>query len=215
MSCQPSRRRRDVHTMTTNSDSTTLGVLTPDSARTILVIGGDGDMAVALRERIDRAYALVKDVRPEEAAAGFATCLPWPWMVVGNVTQLPDEALSHFHNRPILVLWRGPMPEGLPGHVRGFSGFTDLCSEVDRALTHSVAGMRLAIGLGVDLPGGAYARSAELQALVSAHPHGFDVPPDAFRSAARVLSSHNIPLKPSRLSHDGMVALMETAGATP
>ena len=198
----------------TDESSPPLGVLAPDNARTILVVAGDGDLSVALRDKVDRAYALIKDVRPEEFIDGFATCLPWPWMVVGSATQLTGEALELLRNRPILVYWRGRAPEGLPQHSRSFERFGELAEAVNTALTQRVAGMRLAIGLGVDLPDGDYARSAELQALVSAHPHPFDVPLDAFRSAARVLSTHRIALKPVRDADAGTVSLVDAAGAT-
>ena len=71
--------------------------------------------------------------------------------------------------------------------------------------------MKLAIGLGVDLPDGSYARSAELQALVSSHPHPLDVPLDAFRSAARVLSTHGVAWKPARDGETGGVTLADTS----
>jgi hypothetical protein len=190
-----------------------LGVLAPDNARTILVIAGDGDLAVALRDKVDRAYALIKDVRPDEFVEGFGTCLPWPWMVVGSVTQLPGGTAELLRNRPILIYWRGTPPHGLPAHTRAFERFADLAGAVNTALAQRVAGMRLAIGLGVDLPDGDYARSAELQALVSGHPHAFDVPLDAFRSAARVLTTHRIHLKPVRDAETGTVSLVDGAGA--
>ena len=185
-----------------------LGVLTPDSARTILVITGDGDLAVALREKVDRIYALVRDVRPHEASDGIAACQPWPWMVVGGVDHIPADALDVLRTRPILTYWRGPVPDGLPTHTRTFVKFNDLAIAVNEALTHTVEGMKLAIGLGVDMPDGTYARSGELQALVAAHPHSFDMPLDAFRSAARVLQQHHIPLRPGHPTA-GMVGLVE------
>jgi len=191
-----------------------LGVLTPDNARSILVVADDGDLAVALREKVDRAYALIKDVRPEELVEGFATCLPWPWMVVGSAPQLPTGAVELMHNRPILTYWRGIPPERLPSHLRRFERFADLAVAINHALTQDVAGMKLAVGLGVDLPGGDYARSAELQALVAAHPLPFDVPLDAFRSAARVLATHRINLKPIRDPDSGTVAMGEPTGAS-
>lgn len=194
-------------------DSKTLGMLAPDSARTILVISGDGELAVAIRERVDRAYALVKDVRPEEALDGFATCIPWPWMVIGNVAQLPVAVIDAFRNRPILVLWRGKVPSGMPGHSRVFDRFGELADGVTGAMSTTFLGMKLAIGLGVDLPDGSYARSAELQALVTNHPHHFDVPLDAFRSATRVLTAHQILCRPVRDSQSGTVSLIEAAGA--
>src|SRR5215469_11578185 len=110
-------------------------------------------------------------------------------MVVGNVDSLPGAVVEAFQARPILVLWKGAIPAGLPSHARSHSSFGELAGAVVGALNANVLGMKLAIGLGVDLPDGSYARSAELQALVANHPHSFDVPLDAFRSAARVLNA--------------------------
>jgi hypothetical protein len=202
--------------MADTDDSTgALGILTPDSARTVLVISEDGELAVALRDRIDRAYALVKDVRAEESLSAFDACIPWPWMVVGNVTELGADVIEAMQDRPILVYWRGPAPEGLPKHMRPFERFNDLAAAVNTALTQNVVGLKLAVGLGVDLPDGSYARSAELQALVANHPYAFDVPLDAFRSAARVLATHNISAKPVRDGESGAVRLVEGAGVMP
>jgi hypothetical protein len=199
----------------TDDDTGALGILTPDSARTVLVISADGELSVALRDRIDRAYALVKDVRPDEALSAFATCIPWPWMVVGNVAELGADVIEAMQDRPILVYWRGPAPDGLPRHTRHFERFNDLAAAVNNALTQNVSGLKLAVGLGVDLPDGSFARSAELQALVANHPHAFDVPLDAFRSAARVLATHNIHAKPVRDNESGSVRLVEGAGVLP
>lgn len=194
--------------MSSNGAAHELGVMTPDSARTILVVAADGDLAVALREKVDRTFALVKDVRPHELSDGLATCVPWPWMLIGQTDQLPEPVLEVLHARPVVIFWRGDLPNGLPTHTRTFLSFASLARAVAEAVTHRVGGMRLAIGLGVELPDGTYARSAELQALVSAHPHSFEMPLDAFRSAARVLHQHRIPLRPGH-PHPGMVGLVE------
>ena len=199
--------------MPVHETSATLGVLAPDSARTILVVAADGELAVALRERVDRAYALIKDVRPGEMEQAIGGCLPWPWMVVGAVSELPRGVEDLLRPRPVLILWRGEPPAGLPVHARQVDRFADLVTAITTALTQDVAGMRLAVGLGVDLPDGDYARSAELQALVSAHPRPFDVSLDAFRSAARVLNAHGIRLRPSRDPASGTVALGKPAEA--
>jgi hypothetical protein len=125
-------------------DFGTLGVLAPDSSRTILVIADDGELAVAIRERVDRAYALVKDVRPDEATEVFATCIPWPWMVIGNGSTLPPACLELFANRPILIFWRGQEPPGLPRHTRVFSRFNELADAVTAALDVHFLGRKLA-----------------------------------------------------------------------
>ncbi len=176
-----------------------LGVLARDTVRTILVVSDDGDMAVALHERVDRAYALVRDVRGEELPQGIAACAPWPWMLVGATPTIPSGSLAELKERPVIIHWMaGKEPEGLPAHAQPFERFSQLAERVKTALTQEVAGMRLSLGLGVELPDGTLARSSELQALVSAHPYPFDVPLDAFRSAGRVLAQHRIGWRPAR-----------------
>jgi len=186
-------------------------VLAPDGARTILVVSDSGEVAVALRERTDRAYAIIKDVRPNEAVEAFATCVPWPWMVVGDVPSLAPTLIDALRRHPILILWRGRPPDGLPRHTRGFTGFAALAAAATEALQRTAAGMRLAIGVGVELPGGGYTRSAELEALVASHPRPLDLPLNAFRSAARALSTRRIPCRPVWDSSDGTVSLVPGA----
>lgn len=195
--------------------SAPLGVLNPDNARAILVISEDGDLSVALREHVDRAYALVRDLRPAEASAGIAASLPWPWIIVGNTERAPAVVVATTRTRPVLVFWQGVPPADLPRHTQNFHRFVDLVGMVEAATHQEVAGMRLSVGLGVDLPGGTYARSAELQALVSAYPNAFDVSPTAFRSAARLLASHNISLRPIRHADTGMVGLAPSQDPVP
>lgn len=199
------------------SELPSLGVMAPDTVRTIVVISQEGELAVGLRERVDRAYALVRDVRPLEAAEGIAASVPWPWMVVGSSPDPAPEVVEAIGHRPIMIFWSGPMPQGLPAHARTFDRFGELATAVTTALTQSIAGMKLAVGLGIEMPDGTFARSAELQALVAAHPHPFAIPLDAFRSAGRVLSHHHIPWHPARVEHEngeGGVILMTTGETT-
>jgi hypothetical protein len=184
-----------------------LGVLAPDVARTGLVISRDGELAVALRECLDRAYVLIRDVRPGEAAEGFAACRPWPWMVVGQVSSLAGSLLTAIRHRPILVFWLGDVPPGLPGHVRAFRDYSSLAGAINRSLGRTVAGIRLSAGSGVVLPDGVHARSPELQALIASHPHELHLPLSCFRSAAQLLSARRIPYRPARGSGRRTVAL--------
>lgn len=187
-----------------------LGVLAPENVRTILVVAPNGELAVALRDHVDRAYAIVKDVRPAEMAEGYAACIPWPWMIVGSAVAVPTTVARDLRRHPALMLWLGELPLDVPEHARRFDSFDGLASAVDEALRHSVAGMRLALGVGVELPGG-YARSAELQALVASHPHPLHVPLADFRSAARLLAARGIPWRPMRQRDSGAVSLGSTA----
>ena len=174
----------------------TLGALAPERDRALLVLSRDGELAVGLRERLERARVVVKDARPDESLTAVGSCRPWPWMLVGDVAELPPGIEAAPARHPILVLWLGPPPPALPAHVRSFSRFSELAD-----------GMRLATGAGVELPGGRLARSASLQALVSAHPTGFNLPLVTFTSAARALLGSAVRLRPRRDPVSGWVSL--------
>jgi hypothetical protein len=184
----------------------TLGILVPESDRALIVLAADGELAVGLREELSRAWVVVKDARPAEVWTAVASCRPWPWMLIGAVPELPPGGAPMLRH-PTLLYWLGPIPAGLPPHRRGFSRFTELATAVGEALDREVGGMRLAVGVGVQLPGGRVSDSAELQALVSADPAGFDLPLSRFRSANRLLAGHGIRLRPRRDPATGLVAL--------
>ena len=187
--------------------SVALGALAPERDRAMVVLSGDGELAVGLRERLDRTSVTVKDARAEEAESAMASCLPWPWAVVGAVPELPERAAEMTGLHPTLVLWLGPVPAGLPAHHRRFTRFSELAGAVEQALEQEVAGMRMSPGAGVRLPSGRLCTSGELQALVSAHPHGFALPASCFRSAARALVRADLPLRPLRDRITGLVSL--------
>jgi hypothetical protein len=185
----------------------TLEYLAPERDRTVVVLSRDGELAVGLRERLERARVMVKDARPEEARTAVGSCRPWPWMLVGNLAELPPGVEPALARHPVLVLWLGPPPSGLPAHGRGFSRYSELADAASQALEAQVGGMRLATGAGVELPGGRLARNASLQALVSAHPAGFNLPLVSFSSAARALSGTAVSLRPRRDPGTGWVSL--------
>jgi hypothetical protein len=174
-----------------------IGALQPGTARSILVVSDDGELAVALRERIAPRDALIRDVRRAEAALGVAACLPHPWMVVGEGALPPVLALM-LRRCPALVLWRGD--ETLPPHAQRYESFGDLCAMAEAAVHSSVGGMRLAPGEGVEMPDGAQVGSASLQVLVAAHPRAVPVTPQAARSVRRLLARHGAR---ARLEHAG------------
>ena len=187
----------------------TLGVLSPDRCRGIVVITPDGELAVALRDRVPREFAVVRDARPEDAAAVAAACLPWPWMVVGATTPLPPGLATLLRTRPVLTMWLGAAPTGLPLHARRFARPAALLDAVDQARTASVGGMRLAPGSGVEMGDGTLLRGSTLDALVGAFPGGFAVPSRAFRTAAATLARHGAGWTPERAGT--RIALMPCA----
>lgn len=168
-----------------------LGVFAPDRVRSIVVITTDGELAVAVREMVPAGTAVVRDARPDDAAEVAAACLPWPWMVVGGTDALTPELASILRTRPVLTLWFGAAPAGLPGHARRFDRHNALLGAIDAACTACVGGMRLAPGSGVELGDGTLLRGATLDALISAYPRGFALPSRTFRSVSAALARAN------------------------
>lgn len=187
-----------------------LGVLVPERSRSVVVIADDGELAVALRGCVAREYALVRDVRPDEALAAMSACTPWPWMVAGAVDRLDAGAAAMLRRSPILTMWLGTPPDGLPAHARAFSRFRDLAAAVREALAARVAGMGLAVGHGVALPDGSVADAAALEALIAAYPAPLDLPLEAFRGAARLVRRRGVGWRPAR-GPGGGVALEAVA----
>jgi hypothetical protein len=184
-----------------------LGALLRDTMRSIVVVSVDGELAVAIRDRVDTELALVRDVRPDEALAAARACTPWPWVVAGDGDAAPADFVALLSQKPVIVLWHGEPAAGLPTHARRYQHVSDMLDAVDAAARHSVGGMRLATHAGVLMPDGSTVRSPSLQALVSHHPGGFALGPHSFRSAARSLSSHRVEWRPSQRS-DGQTALV-------
>ncbi len=185
-------------------------VSTLGGERTALVVGDDPELAVALRDRLDRAYVTVREVRTSEALVAVRACAPWPWMLIGDGA-VPAEAVAELSGKPVLVVWRGEPPPGLPAHAVGAQRFAEVAAAVERALSAEVLGMRLAVGDGVVMPDGMHAGSAALEALVAAHPRPLFAATHHFRSAERTLSAHGVPLRPGR--HGGGIALLPVADA--
>lgn len=177
----------------------------PVAVRTLLVIGDDRELATALRDRLDRAYLTVLEVRADEAPMAVRACSPWPWMVVGTTTGLDPITAARLRRSPVLVAWRGRQPPGLPLHTVAVERFSEAVTVVEAALRAEVGGVRLAVGDGVTTPGGIHARNAPLEALVAQHPHPLFAPSRHFSSAARVLAAHHIALRIVQLESGGRV----------
>ncbi|MFZ0127966.1 MAG: hypothetical protein WAL77_00920 [Candidatus Dormiibacterota bacterium] len=169
-----------------------LGVRVPDRSRAILVVTVDGELAVAVRDAVSPGMAVVRDARSEDAGAIAASCLPWPWMVVGSAVSLSPALAAVLRDRPVLTYWFGAAPAGLPGHARVFDRPAALLDAVGRACVATVGGMRLAPGNGVELEDGTLLRGAALESLVAAYPAGFALPTRTFRSAASALAQYHV-----------------------
>jgi hypothetical protein len=165
-----------------------LGVFAPDRLRSIVVITNDGELAVAVRETVPLGIAVVRDARPDDAAEVADACLPWPWMVVGSTETLTPELASLLRARPVLSLWLGAAPAGLPSHAARFDRHAALLAAIHDACTANVGDMCLAPGSGVELGDGTLLRGATLDALIGAYPSGFALPSRAFRSVSAALA---------------------------
>ncbi len=191
----------------------TLGVLAPDRCRSIVVITPDGELAVAVRDTVPRGVAVIRDARLDDAGEVAGACLPWPWMVVGATPSVSLELIALLRTRPVLTMWLGAAPAGLPAHARSFARPAALLEAVDRACRATVGGMRLAPGSGVEMRDGTVLRGSTLDALIGAHPGGFALPSRTFRAVATALARRGVAWTPER---DGTrVALVPCVPAVP
>ncbi len=177
----------------------------------MLVIGDDLELAVALRERLDRAYVTVCDVRTAEAGAATRECHPWPWMVIGDRACDPGAVVGQLARTPALVLWRGGATAGLPAHARCLELFSELAEAAEDAVGAEVGGVRLAPGEGLTMPGGEHAASPALEALVSSHPRPLFAAARHFRTVGAMLESHRVPLRLERTAAGGVLLAAEAA----
>jgi hypothetical protein len=184
-----------------------LGVFAPDRIRSIVVVTDDGELAVAVREAVPQGIAVVRDARPDDASEVAAACLPWPWMVVGATGSVTPGLATVLRSRPVLTLWLGAPPAGLPDHASSFDRPGALLEAIRDACAAQVGGMRLAPGSGVELRDGTLVRGATLDALLGAHPRGFALPARTFRPVATTLARHHVGWTPERNS-DAHVVLV-------
>ncbi len=171
----------------------------------MLVIGEDIELAVALRDRLDRAYVTVCDARTGEAETALRSCRPRPWMVVGDTAELPGAALRMLAQHPIVLFWRGAAPPRLPAHNRGVELFSELVAAAEQAIGADVGGIRLAPGTGLCMPGGGHAANAALEVLVALHPRPLFAPARHVRAVAATLESHSVPFRLTGTPGDGWV----------
>jgi hypothetical protein len=184
-----------------------LGVFLHDRVRSIVAVSEDGELGVALRDCVEPWRALIRDVRSDEFDTAVAACEPWPWMVVGSGTAAPNSLLTMLMARPSIVAWYGAAPLGVGDRIHTSARFADIAAFVHDCLHREVGGMRLAAGTGIELPLGRCVRSASLEALIGAHPAGFQLPLRLFQSSARVLRMLDIPWQPQRATASGNIVL--------
>lgn len=166
------------------------------AGRVVLVVGDDRELATSLRDRLDRAWVTVLDVRPGEEADALRLCRPWPWMVAGAGPRLPPPLVGAVRDEPMLVAWRGPAPPALPSRAVACARFGDLVTVIEEALHEQRGGMRLCIGGGVEMPGGEVVGDRALEALVAVGGKPLPLTPRRAAAVARTLARHRIQLRP-------------------
>lgn len=176
-----------------------------------MLVIGDAELAVALRERLPRAYVTVVQLRTAEVAAAVPGFRPRPWLVIGSAPAMPDTVIRVLAQNPMLLFWRGHPPAGLPAHTRRFDLFSELASATELAVNAHVGGVRLAPGDGLTMPDGRHAGCAVLEALVGSHPRPLFVPGRCLRAATTVLQAHCVALRVDRTGAGGAVLVARAA----
>ena len=117
---------------------------------------------------------------------------------------------SLLRTRPVLTLWLGLAPAGLPGHAQRFDRHTALLDTIAGACTATVGTLHLAPGSGVEVGNGDLLRGATLDALVGAYPGGFAMPSRTFRSVNAALLRAGVSWTAER-DADARIALVPCA----
>ena len=183
--------------------------LRQETLRAIVVVGDHGETAVALRDALPRAMVVVLDARPAEAAATMAVCRPCPWALVwSSVASMP--APLGWARLPTIVVAAGTSPA--PPAVERCTSFGTLLARLQAMLAADVGGMRLARGVGVELPDGSLSRSAWLQAMVSRYPAGVGAMTGQLR-AMRALLRTRVGGWTAARGPDGTMALVREVAA--
>lgn len=180
------------------------GIITPmrrDVLRTLLVVSDRPHPWAFLRDRLPGDLVAVAWTRPDAAGAAAAGLGSPPWMLAGTGTA-PAAGLEAFRGRLFACRWIGPAPPGLPAPPVAREDWREVAADAERALAACLAGLRLAPGGGLVLPGGGFLpRLPELEALLSAHPDGLPagVPDRRVRERMRrltaLLARHGLPLR--------------------
>ena len=181
--------------------------LRQETLRAIVVVGDDGETAVALRDSLPRAMVVVLDARPAEAGAAVSVCRPCPWALVWcSAAGMPDALVA----APTIALVREQ--RGRAEQPERWASFAVLLARLRAMLAAEVGGMRLAPGAGVELPDGSTSHSAWLQALVSIHPAGMPASAAQLRAARSLLRTRGAGWTVSR-GAGGTVALVREEAA--
>jgi hypothetical protein len=169
--------------------------------RTILVIEERPYLWAALRPRVDPALAYVRGATPAEVSRVWATCEPWPWLLVGATPVLPPGLAGLLGSRPIPVHWLDAAPTGLPCCPVVHGDWTDLVAALD-ALTRlaepGVNGARLLRNRGLRAPDGRIVLGVvNLEGLLAA-PDGLALPDDAAAAVQAEIAASGLPLRLER-----------------
>jgi len=175
-----------------------------DISRTLVVVAEQPQFWAAIRDRLDPALALVRNARPAQLEEVWSRADPWPWLVVGAATEVPDRLRELVADRPIPVLWLR-RPEGdLPLSAVVHPSWNRLAGELDALSTTPVFGLSFAPRRGVRANGGMVLQAPELEGLMAAHPRG--LPPfGGVQRVQRAIERHALPC--SVLVTDGNVRL--------
>jgi hypothetical protein len=173
--------------------------------RTILVIEEQPYLWAVLRGRVQPGTAYVRSVSPSELVSAWATCQPWPWLLVGATPGPPDRLAALLEARPIAVHWLGGT-RTLTGRVVVHDDWGSLAAELEglNELTSvGLGGVRLMRNRGLLLPSGRVVGNVvNVEGLLSART-GLALASnlEADRLAERVqaeITNHGLPLSLSR-----------------
>jgi len=139
-----------------------------DIQRTVLVASHEPHLWVALRDRLDPTYALVRFSTPQDLAQTWSSLLPWPWVVVGDCSTLAESTVRLLNDAPVAIHWLGSPPAGL--RTTPAADWRAVCNALKHSLAVNVGSLQLAPVRGVNTPSGRLDRVEVLENLLAAYP---------------------------------------------
>jgi hypothetical protein len=163
--------------------------------RTIMVIEDQPYLWAALQQRVRRETAYVRSAAPHEAAAAWASCAPWPWLVVGATTRTHAGLPALLAHQPVPLHWLGDPPSDLAGAATRHEDWQGLVAEMERLNELCLNGVRLLRNRGLLAPDGRVVLDVPQLESLLASPGGLAVDGEPARSA---LAANGLPLEVER-----------------
>jgi hypothetical protein len=149
-----------------------LTVVRTDIARTVLVVAEQPFLWGAVRGAVPADLAVVRRVPPDRLEDVWRRLSPWPWLVVGASSPIPNVLCELVADLPVPVLWLGRPDGPTPRTLIRFESWAGAAAHLE-ATENGRAGVAFRAARGVHGVTDCYSRPvAALEGLMAASDQG-------------------------------------------